>query len=360
MKQLNSLKDIRQVDAENVIGSVEALPDQCQHAWEEANKVNVPDSYKKVKNVIMAGMGGSGLGARVIESVYFHELPVPLIRVNNYHLPPYVNHDSLVVCSSYSGTTEEVVEIAKQAIAKKAKWLAIGKGGTVIDMAKDSGVPFYQIEAKYNPSNQPRMSVGYSIIGQLVLGAKAGLFKLSHSDIKTAVEAMKAVQAINGVSVNGPQNQAKTLAYQLVGKILLLIAAEHLVGPLHISNNQFNENTKTLTADYEIPELNHHLMEGLIHPPQNKDNVFTIFANSNLYPKRIRQRIKITQDVVGKNHIPSFMFEAKASTKLAQAFEVIQFGSYTNTYLAVLYDQNAAPIPWVDYFKTKLGQPLGK
>ena len=111
---------------------------------------------------------------------------------------------------------------------------------------------------------------------------------------------------------------------------------------------------------FDIPELNHHLMEGLKHPANNKDNLYFIFIDSDLYSNRIRQRFEITKDVVSQNNIQFSSFKPSSNDKLSQVFEVIQFAGFLNFYLSMLYEQDPAPIPWVDYFKTQLGQPLGK
>ena len=91
---LDSREEIAKIDLGNVLGSVEALPQQCLDAWEMSQNISIPDSYKQIDNIVMCGMGGSGLGARVIESVYSKELKVPLIRVNGYDLPAFVNDRS--------------------------------------------------------------------------------------------------------------------------------------------------------------------------------------------------------------------------------------------------------------------------
>lgn len=148
MVNLDSDKQIKKIDKQGVLASIESLPDQCKDAWSEANKVNVPETYKDIQNIIMCGMGGSGLGARIIESVYASELKLPIIRINDYDLPDYVDHHSLVICSSYSGTTEEVVNCAKQAVEKRAKWMAIGTGNTLIDLAKKAYCPLLQNNSK--------------------------------------------------------------------------------------------------------------------------------------------------------------------------------------------------------------------
>ncbi len=360
IKILDSRGEISKIDISNVLGSVEALPDQVKDAWEKASEIDVPDYYKDIKNIVMCGMGGSGLGARVIESVYFEHLKIPLTIVHDYDLPKFVDEHTLVVCSSYSGETEETVQNAKQAIEKKAKWIAIGTGNTIINLAIVNEVPYYKIDPVHNPSNQPRMAIGYSIIGQLVLASKAGLFELIGEDIYKAVIAMKGVKDNCLPEVSFDSNSAKQLAAKINGKVVMNIASRHLVGAMHTVNNQFNENAKNLTFDTQIPELNHHLMEGLKHPTENPNNIFVFFANSDLYSERIKKRFEVTKDVISQNKIEYFEYKPMSSDPLSQAFELIQFGAYVNLYLSILYNQNPTPIPWVDYFKTKLGQPLGK
>lgn len=351
---LGDRQEIARIDISNVLGSVEELGKQCQHAWKEAGKVVVPASYGEVDNVVMCGMGGSGLGARVIDSVYSEQLRLPLIQIHEYHLSGFVNQRTLVICSSYSGETEETVANAKEAINRKAKWMAIGTGNTLIDLAKDQGIPFYQIDPKFNPSNQPRMAVGYSIAGQMALAAKARLINVSEEEIGEALAAMDKVQDGSGVEIEIEKNIAKQMAVKMKGKIVIFVAAEHLVGALHTVNNQQNENAKNFCVDVTIPELNHHLMEGLKHPLTNPENLVFVFVNSGLYPDRIRQRMLLTKEVVDKNGIETIVLEMVSAAKLSQAFELIQLGGFANFYLSILYGQNPAPIPWVDYFKERL------
>ena len=356
MQDLDDLNQIKKLDKSNVLGSVEALPKQCQHAWEDINKVEVSDDYQNVDNLVMTGMGGSGLGARVIESIFSSQLRIPLIRVNDYDLPGFVNEKSLVICSSYSGSTEEVVANAQQAIAKKAKWMAIGKGKDLIELAQKHQVPYYQINPIHNPSQQPRMAIGYSVIAQLGLVSKAKLIQLSHEEIEEIVKTMEEVQEKIKVDIPEKENPAKQLAKKMLNKIIVYAASRHLTGAIHTVKNQLNENAKTFATRFDIPELNHHLMEGLKHPKANQQNLFFFLVQSELYPKRIQQRVNLTQDVIEQNKVEVFVWQAKSQKKLTQAFELIQFGAYVNFYLTMLYGINPAPIPWVNYFKEKLNK----
>ena len=161
------------IDTHNVLGSIRALPDQVIHAFEEAQRVNVPAHYAQATSIVCCGMGGSSLGARFIETVYGRELHIPLIRVQGYHLPAAVNQRTLVICSAYSGTTEEILATWDEAKRRGAMLMAIATGQTLIEKAKEAAPPYYQINPVHNPSGQPRMAVGYSIIGQLVLRSKS-------------------------------------------------------------------------------------------------------------------------------------------------------------------------------------------
>jgi len=354
MSNLDNTDHIKEIDKGNVLGSVEALADQCKDAWDQASQISIPDEYKNTKNIVMCGMGGSGLGARVVESVYSGDIDIPITRVNDYNLPNFVDENSLVICSSYSGSTEETLENAKQAVEKKAKWMAIGTGGELIDLAKRENAPYYQIDPRYNPSNQPRMAIGYSVVGQLSLVSKAEIFDFEDEDIRRAVEAMNEVSSRVRVEIPTEENDAKLLAHKLLNKNIFYISSEHLVGATHTVNNQLNENAKAFSADFQIPELNHHLMEGLKHPSNNDDNLFMLFIDSRIYSDRIRKRFQVTADVVAQNDIENHVYTPTSQTKLSQAFELIQFGAYVNFYLSILYGQNPAPIPWVDYFKEKM------
>ena len=118
MTNLDDTAAIKKLDQSNVYGSVEEFHKQFTHAWEDTKNLVIPDSYKKVNKILLTGMGGSGLGARIIEAVYGPSLKYPVTRLNDYDLPNWVDDSTLVICSSFSGTTEETVQNVHQAREK--------------------------------------------------------------------------------------------------------------------------------------------------------------------------------------------------------------------------------------------------
>jgi len=190
--------------------------------------------------------------------------------------------------------------------------------------------------------------------------SKTGAISITKKEITEMMDAMVKVQENLLVSVKESENSAKQMAKKLYEKKVVFAAARHMMGGAHVVKNQMNENAKNFAAIFDIPELNHHLMEGLRYPDSNSRDLIYVFLDSNLYPERIQKRFAITKDVVSKNNVEVVSWKAHSSNQLSQAFEFIQFGSFVNLYLAMLNDLDPAPIPWVDYFKTQLGQSLGE
>lgn len=354
MNDLDDLKEINKLDKQLMYRSIEELGLQIKQAWQDSNKIKIGFDKNEIDNILVAGMGGSALGARIIEALYCEKLNVPLKIYGNYGIPNFVGKRSLVIISSYSGSTEEPLDTMKCAIKRKAKILAIAAGSTLIDEAKKNKIPYYHIKPDHNPCGQPRMAVGYSIIGQLGMLNTIGLISIRNSEVNSAQKAVKENNKKYGVNNLEKNNAAKQLARKIYGRIPILIASDHLSGAIYAARNQFNENGKNYSDQQVIPELNHHLMESLGFPKSNKDNLIGVFVDSNLYYPSNRVRIRLTIDVMKKNNIPTYRKVVLAKNKFAQVFETLHFLSYVNYYLALLNNINPSPIPWVDYFKDEL------
>lgn len=353
MTLLDNREEIARIDRSNILGSVEQLPDQIIEAWEQTKNIFFPDDYSSVKNIIVSGMGGSALGSLVIKRLYKDELQLPLEIYSHYHLPGYVSEESFVLLSSYSGNTEETLAAAEQAEESNAKIAVITGGGLLAQKAQEKGWPLYLIKPAYNPSNQPRMAVGYAVAGQLALFSKLGVINISESDITSMADKLR--EMVKKLTVESAEkNSAKLLAYAAYDKAIVLTAAEHLIGAVHVTNNQINENAKTLTAEWHLPEFNHHFMEALSNPVRLKEDVIFFLYNSFLYTPQVSKRVELTRQVIENAGYQAEVIQATAKTKLEQVFEIITLGAFFNFYLSMLYGRDPAPIPNVDWFKEEM------
>lgn len=337
-------QQIKKLDKSNLLGSIELLGKQCAEAWKEVKEIKIPANYRRVENIVVSGMGGSALGGHLIQSLFADKLKKPVEIIRGYSLPAYVGPKTLVILSSYSGNTEETLAAATEAKKRKAKILGLAAGGKLANFLRANNYPAYIFKPVSNPSNQPRMGLGYSIIGQIGLLAKCGLLKINDQEIKAVILAL-----------DHEPRQAEKISSALKNKIPIIVASEFLSGNGHIMANQINENAKNFATYFELPELNHHLMEGLKNPATNKQNLKFILINSGLYLPRNQKRYKILKAVLTKNKINFIEYRPTKKTKLLQSFEVLSFGSYLSFYLAMTYNFDPSPIPWVDFFKKQLG-----
>ena len=354
MASLDNVEEIKSLDKSGVWRSIEALPQQCQQAWEETHGLNLPADYSQVSEIVVAGMGGSGLSADVISSLFKDKLKVPLLVERSYSLPDFADQNTLVIVSSYSGTTEETLSCLKDAQARGCKLLGITTGGTLAELMKTQSIPGYIFNPTHNPAGRPRLAIGYSVFGQIGLLAKLGLIDLPTAILPQMISTMNQFIAEYKLQVPTPTNQAKKLASQLTGKIPVLVTAEHLTGVAHVFNNLLNESAKNFSIHVVIPELNHHLLDGLNFPQNNSQTLVFLLFNSSLYPQSIQHRFAITEEVIQKNQLLSMAINLQSSTIYAQAAEFLVLGSYVNYYLAILNGIDPAPVPWVDYLKNKL------
>lgn len=355
MIDLNDPSAIKQTQGgDAVLTSVDALPDQLKQSFEEAASIQFPEEYRRIRNIVVCGMGGSQWPAYAVRELFKDKLRVPYQIVSDYSLPGYANHETLVVFSSYSGTTEEPKACIEEAKKRGTKIAGIASGGSVIEWLKTQNLPHYQFDPVHNPSGQPRIGFGYAVGSHLRLLYELGVLDEKKEVISSAIQNSPSLLEHFKINVPVKENPAKQLAQALYEKCPYYIVADFLTGVGNAIQNQTNETAKEISSFRVIPELNHHMMEGLKFPELHKKIALFVFFYSHLFPTPIQKRFHITKDVVEQNSIETLWYELRGKTKVEQVFELMGLGSYTSMYLAALYGQDPASIPFVDYFKKRL------
>lgn len=354
MTNLDNAAQIRRLDSKNMLGSIEKMSGQAVETYKLAKKLRLPADYKKINRVIVFGMGGSALGAHFIRSVFSSVLKVPVGIVNDYEAPACVGKDTLAVLSSYSGNTEEVISSFESVIKKGAKTVVISAGGELEHLGKLYKIPTLIFTVKNNPCNSPRMGLVYSILALAAVFARAGLIKFGESEMKKIVRTIDLAQKEYGIANRMNTNPAKKLAAKTSGRSAWFVGSGFLAGNMHIAANQMNENAKRFAGYFLIPELNHHLMEGMANPLSNCDDLLFVLFQSHLFSKRVQKRFAITAEVLNKNGITHETVALKQKTALEQAFDALVFSGYLSFYSAMIENIDPTPNVFVDYFKNAL------
>lgn len=347
-------KSFHKLDPSGVRDSIALLPAQCREAWDAVKNLSLPSSFKHVSRIAIVGMGGSGLGPHLVQSVFRDRIEIPVAILNSYDLPEWVGETTLVILSSYSGTTEEVLEAFRHAKKRGAKIAGTATGGDLERLCRGADVPFLKIIPVSNPAGAPRLALGYSILGIAGILARAGLLELPEREVKDAIDECASAIKRLGPATSWVQNPAKQIGRDLKGRVPIVVAAGHLEGNAHIFQNQLHETAKQFAAHFCLSELNHHLLEGLTHPKTQIKKMSAVFLHSSLYHPRIKKRVEITSEVFRKQGLKVHEWSPPSHSALGQAFESLVFTSYVAFYLAMHNRENPAPNPWVDYFKKKL------
>jgi hypothetical protein len=233
-----------------------------------------------------------------------------------------------------------------------------------------------RIDPATNPSGQPRFAVGAALFALLGLLEKAGVLDASSAwatagngagpdtaggpgGLERALASLDGSRDRYGAASARAANPAKETAHNLEGRAALIVASAHLAGNARALANQLNETAKSFAVPFEIPELNHHLMEGLLFPASNRGALLFLFLESAAYGPRLRARYAATREVVARQAVAERTIAPGGDTPLAEALDALAFGSYLAFYLALRNGQDPAAIPWVDHFKARLAAIAG-
>lgn len=339
---------------QKIVDSIKKFKDQVVQSWNEIFDFSFSTGYEKINSIVFCGMGGSRFPALIVKELFKEELKLPFIINDEYILPEFINENSLVIASSYSGTTEEVLANVTLAKAKGAKIFGITSGGQLAKMLSSFGFPCYIFKPINNPSNQPRMGIGYALGAIFGVFTKLNLLGLLREEVEKSFQWIEESAKSFTIEVPENSNVAKVFARKVYEKSPVFVVSEFLKGTGNALANQTNETAKSYSEFRIIPELNHHLMEGLKHPDAKRKIDIFLFLYSSLYSKEIQKRFKITKEVIEKNKIETLWYESRGSNKIEQVFDVLNFGLYFTFYLSFLYQENPLIVPWVNYFKKRL------
>lgn len=349
---LDNPKEYSNFDTKDVYASLRNLSRQFESGWHEAIFATLPIDQEKIKNLLIVGMGGSILAGKIIKSLSPLFLNIPFENVSNYRLPNHVDKSSLIILTSYSGKTEEVMSCALDAKKRGAKVIVITTGDELEKVAKTNLWPVIKLDSETNISKVPRYGL------MLLLGATLGL--VHRLNPKVPFDAKQQTDLIQKISENLSRernqefNPAKQLATSHQRHALVFISANHLTGVADSAKNMINESAKTFSASFEIPDLNHHFLDGLVFPEDLKDKLKFIILNSSYYPEAISNRIKLTQEILIKQKYQVSVIKPETPSIVGETIESLVFFSYFSYYLSITSRVDPGTNPWVDYLKNKL------
>jgi glucose/mannose-6-phosphate isomerase len=353
--KLDDLERIKQLDTLNMLAEIDGLPDQLARAYELGKtSEKLGTSEVPISRVVIAGLGGSAIGADLLTAYVADMCPVPVFVHRDYGLPAFARGEgTLVICSSHSGNTEETLDSFETAQKNGCRVVTVCTGGELVSRARQAKVPVWTFDHK----GQPRAAVGFSFGLLLVLFVRLGLVPDQADKIQSAVEAMKKSQAHLRPDIATVNNPAKRCAGQLMGRWVTVFGAGRLAPVARRFKGQINEVAKA-AANFEfIPEADHNTLAGTLHPTEVLNpHTMNLFLRAPSDHPRNRLRIDLTKEHFMLEGTNTDFIDAHGDTPLAHMWTSILFGDYMAYFLAIAYGVDPTPIEALVSFKNALKQ----
>ncbi len=338
------------VDGSGMLGHLQALPRQLEDAWQRAAGFAPPASYSGAEQIVVAGMGGSAIGADLARALVADTLRVPLVVWRDYGVPAFVGPRTLVVAASYSGETEETLSAVESALAAGAKVVGITRGGRLAAALGAAG----QAVLTFDYPSPPRAAIGYGLVLLLGLLARLGYIADQTAALQAARAAVHEAAERLGPRVPTAQNGAKQLAVALQGRVAIVYGGGFLAPVARRWKGQCNENAKQWAFFEELPELDHNAVMGYRFPAAAARECLVVLLYSSLLPPRLARRYAATAELLDRHGIPHVTVHAWGDGVLAHLLSAVAYGDWTSYYLALLNRVDPGDTGAIDQLKARL------
>ncbi|HWD50821.1 MAG TPA: bifunctional phosphoglucose/phosphomannose isomerase [Acidimicrobiales bacterium] len=339
------------MDSLDMWGATAGLPEQVEAALAAAQGVAGLPNHRQVENVVVCGMGGSGIAGDVVLAAAAPFMPVPVTVVKGYELPDYVGANSLVFAMSFSGDTEETLEAVGQAYESGAAMVVVTGGGQLGRLAGEWHVPVIGVPAGIP---QPRAALGAMAIPPLVVLEEIGLFPGAVHWAKLAVRQLRRRRD----QLVEPGSLAEEVARR-IGRTIPLIHSSQALGAAAALRwkAQVNENAKAPAFFNVYPELCHNEIAGW---GQNGDITRQLITLVNLrhsaeHPQ-VARRFALVAEVLREVVADIIEVRAAGEGDLAQLFDLALIGDFVSLHLAGREGIDPGPIPVLVELKERLAE----
>jgi glucose/mannose-6-phosphate isomerase len=338
---------IKAFDASHQFADVLGLADHLDDAlWRvESATIEPQDSPG---GLVVAGMGGSAIGGLLARAALGDRASRRITVSRDYGLPAWTTPDTTVLCSSYSGNTEETLAAFEAAGALGARRIVCTTGGLLAQQARGESVPVIGVPGGFHP----RAAVGYMLVVALEIAALAGVGEGVRTEIDVAAAAARRLGTAWGP--DSPEDSlAKSLARKLHGTVVQIMGSGLTAPIAYRWKTQINENAKLPAFSGELPEVDHNELVGWAGASTAARFAAVFLDDSDLHP-RVRERIDLTRELVRPHAAVDERVASVGETRTERLVSLVLLGDLVSLYLAVLAGHDPGPIDLLDELKRRL------
>ena len=340
------------IDTDNMHQSIYEFSDHLVKAVEIGKSISLKNQYNDIHNVVVAGMGGSAIGGDVARLLCKNELKVPMVVSRNYTLPGWANENTLVICCSYSGNTEETLAAFEHARDKGAQIVGISTGGTLSEKMAEFALDLVTIPGGL----QPRAALAFSLVPMLFLMKQMGLIGSETLDLLPDAAAFIA-SIRDRYGKQSEDNPTYSLAQRIYKTIPVIYGETDATGILAVRfKGQLSENAKMLAYCNELPEMNHNEIVGFKNNQDILNHISVIWLKDEKDHPRTTVRQDSTREIIDNlcaNHEVVLTGEDSAATRF---LHLIHYGDWVSYWCAILHQTNPTPVKKIDRLKAILSE----
>jgi glucose/mannose-6-phosphate isomerase len=343
------------VDSLNVGEALCSMPEQLASAHERASTIDVRrfPSAMDFDHIVVLGMGGSGIVGDILQAAGTASLPVPLAVLKHYRTPVFVGSRTLAFALSYSGDTEETLEMARGAFSSGAHLITVSRGGTLAEFAQQRDL--LHIDCPIDVA-MPRLALGALLAPLVVILFRMGLLPEGHATLLKAQEQLKRRRDQCKPSADASRNPARELARR-IGRTIPIIYGAGGFGAAAANRwkSSINENAKAPAFWNVYPELDHNEVSGWGQHGDVTRQIFTLVElHQGLEHPQLERRMAATRELIEEALNQVIVVEAEGEGRLAQLLDVIYLGDWTSYYLALDNDIDPGPIDAISRLKAQV------
>jgi len=342
------------LDTVGMFALTAGLPEQVEEAATRSRELLPEIERSEVQNVVVIGMGGSGVSGDVVAAVTDPLMPVPIVVCKSYECPAFVGPESLVFAISASGNTEETVQAATDAEAAGAQLVAVTSGGQLADLASHWGAPVFPVPAAIP---QPRAALGAVAIPPLIVLDHLGLYRGGSTWIAAAVDQLKARR--DEIEAAGDASEPAAVARR-IGRTMALIHGGGMVGTTAAQRwkTQINENAKAPAFWAAQPELCHNEVCGWgVHGDMTRQVITAVALRHDGEHPQVGRRFELIGEILREVVAEVIEVQAAGDGDLAQLMDLILVGDYVSLWLAAQAGVDPGPVPVLGELKAALAGP---
>lgn len=345
---LDDLPRIKALDESGMLQTLERFPEDSHSAIEQVNEASLESiSDKKINEIVFAGIGGSSIGGKLIIDWLWSEAIVPMVLSRSFHLPAFVDEETLVFTVSYSGNTTETLSMLTEAAKAGASIVVVTSGGTMTNAARENKYPLILLPEGY----KPRAAIPYQFFSLATAMHNLGLVEGPWGEVPEALKILDSIRDEISIDVPADHNLAKKVALRLIDKIPLVYGSPLFEGVAYRFGTQLNENGKVPSGSGVFPEAFHNAILGSEGNPDSLAHLGLLLLRDYRDDERMKNKIERFKELFAPSIGDIIELEARGSGRLSRILSLVYIGDYVSSYLGLLNGHDPSSNRAIDELK---------